>query len=144
MPHASLGRRAGLLLPLFSARSTRSWGIGDIADLARLGPWLRASGFRLLQVLPVNDMATGQTSPYSALSAMAIESLYIALDDVPDVQALGDAAFPPGVVTREPRWTRCPSCRTPTSWPSRTPRSLARSPIFSRRSGRGIRLGPGT
>jgi 4-alpha-glucanotransferase len=100
MSHVSLGRRAGLLVPLFSARSTRSWGIGDIADLARLGPWLRASGFRLLQVLPVNDMATGQTSPYSALSAMAIESLYIALDDVPDVQALGDAAFPPGVRAR--------------------------------------------
>ena len=96
MSHASLGRRAGLLLPLFSARSTRSWGVGDIADLARLGPWLRASGFRLLQVLPVNDMATGQTSPYSALSAMAIEPLYIALDDVPEVQALGEAAFPGG------------------------------------------------
>lgn len=93
MAYASLGRRAGLLLPLFSARSTRSWGIGDIADLARLGPWLRASGLRLLQVLPVNDMATGQTSPYSALSAMAIESLYIAVEDVPDVQALGAGAL---------------------------------------------------
>lgn len=93
MPYASLGRRAGLLLPLFSARSTRSWGIGDIADLARLGPWLRASGLRLLQVLPVNDMATGQTSPYSALSAMAIEPLFIAVDEVADVQALGAAAL---------------------------------------------------
>ena len=68
MSHATLGRRAGLLLPLFSARSTRSWGIGDIADLSRLGPWLRACGLRMLQVLPVNDMATGQTSPYSARS----------------------------------------------------------------------------
>lgn len=96
MPYASLGRRAGLLLPLFSARSTRSWGVGDIADLARLGPWLRASGLRLLQVLPVNDMATGQTSPYSALSAMAIEPLYIALDDLADVQALGDEAYTAG------------------------------------------------
>ena len=100
MSHASLGRRAGLLLPLFSARSTRSWGIGDIADLSRLGPWLRASGLRMLQVLPVNDMATGQTSPYSALSAMAIEPLYIAIDDVPDVQALGKAAFPKGALAR--------------------------------------------
>lgn len=89
----SLDRRAGLLLPLFSMRSTHSWGVGDIADLARMGPWLREAGLRLLQVLPVNDMATGQTSPYSALSAMAIEPLYIAVDDVADVQALGDAAF---------------------------------------------------
>ena len=103
MAYASLGRRAGLLLPLFSARSTRSWGVGDIADLARLGPWLRASGFRLLQVLPVNDMATGQTSPYSALSAMAIEPLYIAIDEVPEVQALGDAAFAGGERDLQPQ-----------------------------------------
>lgn len=100
MSHATLGRRAGLLLPLFSARSSQSWGIGDIADLTRLGPWLRASGLRLLQVLPVNDMATGQTSPYSALSAMAIEPLYIAVDEVPEVQALGEAAFPGGALAR--------------------------------------------
>ena len=109
MSHASLGRCAGLLLPLFSARSTHSWGIGDIADLARLGPWLRASGLRMLQVLPVNDMATGQTSPYSALSAMAIEPLYIALDDVPDVQALGRAAFPRGALKRRAEFNASPA-----------------------------------
>ncbi|HTV01592.1 MAG TPA: 4-alpha-glucanotransferase [Luteitalea sp.] len=93
MPYPSLGRRAGLLLPVFSARSSQSWGIGDIADVARLGPWLRAAGLRLLQVLPVNDMATGQTSPYSALSAMAIDPIYIAIDEVDDVRALGEAAL---------------------------------------------------
>ncbi|MBA2354524.1 MAG: 4-alpha-glucanotransferase [Acidobacteria bacterium] len=87
-----MGRRAGLLLPLFSARSTSSWGIGDIADLERLGPWLHAAGLTLLQVLPVNDMATGQTSPYSALSAMAIDPIYLAVDRIPDVQALGTGA----------------------------------------------------
>ena len=103
MPYATLGRRAGLLLPLFSARSTRSWGIGDIADLARLGPWLRASGLRVLQVLPVNDMATGQTSPYSALSAMAIEPLYIDIEGVHDVHALGDAAFAGGERELQPQ-----------------------------------------
>ena len=109
MPYATLGRRAGLLLPLFSARSTRSWGIGDIGDLARLAPWLRAAGLRLLQVLPVNDMATGQTSPYSALSAMAIEPLYIAVDDVPEVQALGTAAFPEGPQERRAALNASPS-----------------------------------
>ena len=93
MSYPSLGRRAGLLLPVFSARSTLSWGIGDIADAGRLGPWLRSSGLRLLQVLPVNDMATGQTSPYSALSAMAIDPIYIAIDDIDEVRALGVAAL---------------------------------------------------
>jgi 4-alpha-glucanotransferase len=109
MPYATLGRRAGLLLPLFAARSTRSWGIGDIADLARLAPWLRACGLRMLQLLPVNDMATGQTSPYSALSAMAIEPLYIGVDDVPDVQALGEAAFPEGALARRAQLNAAPA-----------------------------------
>ncbi len=80
-------RRAGLLLPLFSMASTRSWGIGDIADLAAIRPWLHAAGLRALQILPVNDMATGQSSPYSALSAMATDPIYLAVDRVPDVAA---------------------------------------------------------
>ena len=45
-------------------------------------------------------MATGQTSPYSALSAMAIEPLYIAVDDVPEVQALGVSRLPGGALAR--------------------------------------------
>ena len=41
------GRRSGLLIPLFAATSTASWGIGDIGDIARLSEWLAsgASGF---------------------------------------------------------------------------------------------------
>lgn len=97
MAYATLGRRAGLLLPVFSARSTRSWGIGDIGDLARLGPWLQASGLRLLQVLPVNDMATGQTSPYSALSAMAIDPIYVGLEELPEAGVDTQAGLDAGV-----------------------------------------------
>lgn len=78
-------RRAGILLPLFSMVSSRSWGIGDIADLAEFAPWLHAAGMRALQVLPVLDMATGQSSPYSALSAMATDPIYVAVDRLPEV-----------------------------------------------------------
>ena len=60
---AAASRRAGLLLPLFSMVSSRSWGIGDIVDMAAIAPWLQAAGLRALQILPVNDMATGQSSP---------------------------------------------------------------------------------
>lgn len=82
---SSPDRRGGILLPLFSMLSSRSWGIGDIADLVEFGPWLRAGGFRALQILPVNDMATGQHSPYSALSALATDAIYLAVDRVPEV-----------------------------------------------------------
>jgi 4-alpha-glucanotransferase len=80
-------RRAGILLPLFSMASTRSWGIGDVGDLRAIEPWLRRAGLRALQLLPLNDMATGQSSPYSALTAMATDPIYAAVDAVPEVRS---------------------------------------------------------
>jgi 4-alpha-glucanotransferase len=91
------GRHAGLLVPLFSIRSDRSWGIGEIADLPRFAAWLREAGLDLIQLLPVNEMAEGQHSPYSAMTAMAIDPIYIALDDVPEFKAAGGVdALPHG------------------------------------------------
>ena len=77
IPRPHLGRTAGLVVPLFSLRSARSWGIGDIGDLAPFGAWLRRAGFRALQLLPVGTLPAGETSPYSALSAMAIDPVYV-------------------------------------------------------------------
>jgi len=85
-------RRTGLLIPLSSAPSTASWGIGDIGDVAPLSGWLAGAGCRVLQVLPLNEMAPGQQSPYSALSAMAIDPLFIRLADVEEVRASGGEA----------------------------------------------------
>ena len=69
--------RAGLLIPLFSCPSTTSWGIGDIGDIVPIAAWLRGAGQRVLQLLPLNEMAPGQQSPYSAISAMAIDPIFI-------------------------------------------------------------------
>jgi 4-alpha-glucanotransferase len=85
-------RRAGLLIPLFSCPSTASWGIGDIGDVAPMTAWLAAGGQRVLQLLPLNEMAPGQQSPYSAISAMAIDPIFISLPAVPDFEALGGEA----------------------------------------------------
>src|SRR5438034_9046456 len=82
-------RRAGLLIPLFSCPSEASWGIGDIGDIEPIAAWLAAAGQRVLQLLPINEMAPGQQSPYSAISAMAIDPLYIRVTDIPDFAALG-------------------------------------------------------
>jgi 4-alpha-glucanotransferase len=88
-------RRTGLLVPLFSAPSTASWGIGDIGDIAPLSGWLADAGCRVLLMLPLNEMAPGQQSPYSALSAMAIDPVFIRLPEVEDFQAAGgEAAMP--------------------------------------------------
>src|SRR6266550_4258249 len=83
------GRHAGMLVPLFSVPSSESWGIGELGDLPRLGRWMAEAGFSFLQLLPINEMAEGQNSPYSAMSAMAIDPIYISPASVPDIGALG-------------------------------------------------------
>src|SRR6187455_782181 len=83
------GRFAGLLVPLFSIPSRRSWGIGELTDLPALGEWVSTAGFAFVQLLPLNEMAGGQNSPYSALSAMAIDPIFIAPSAVPDLEAIG-------------------------------------------------------
>ncbi len=85
-------RRAGILVPLFSIPSSRSWGIGEIGDLPALSRWLAGAGLRLLQLLPINEVPPGDASPYSALSSMAIDPQFITLDRVEDFVALGGEA----------------------------------------------------
>ena len=85
-------RRAGILVPLFSIPSTHSWGIGEIGDLVPTARWLERAGQRLLQLLPINEMPPGEASPYSALSAMAIDPQFITLDHVEDFLAVGGEA----------------------------------------------------
>jgi 4-alpha-glucanotransferase len=87
------GRHAGMLVPLFSVPSRESWGIGELGDLPRLGRWMADAGFSFLQLLPINEMAEGQNSPYSAMSAMAIDPIYISPASVPDIAALGGEAM---------------------------------------------------
>ena len=89
-------RRAGLLIPLFSCPSSTSWGIGDIGDIPFAAAWLAAAGQHILQLLPMNEMAPGQQSPYSAISAMAIDPIFIRVPGVTDFEALGgEPCMPP-------------------------------------------------
>src|SRR5262249_32024608 len=83
------GRHAGLLVPLFSLASRESWGIGEIGDLPKLGTGVSGAGFSVVPLLPLNEMAEGQNSPCSALSAMAIDPIFISPSAVPELQALG-------------------------------------------------------
>lgn len=78
------GRHAGVLTPLFSMPSRHSWGIGEIPDLVRFARWLELGCLDFVQLLPLNEMQEGQSSPYSALSAMALDPIFIAVEHVPD------------------------------------------------------------
>jgi 4-alpha-glucanotransferase len=66
-----------------------SWGIGEIPDIRRMALWLESAGLRVLQMLPINEVSPGEASPYSGLSAMAIDPQFIAVERVEDFAALG-------------------------------------------------------
>jgi 4-alpha-glucanotransferase len=90
-----MARHAGVSLPLFSAVATTSWGLGELPNLAPLSQWLASGGFDRLMLLPLGTMPEGETSPYSAMSAMAIDPIYIAIDRLEDLpRAEGTAVFP--------------------------------------------------
>jgi 4-alpha-glucanotransferase len=83
------GRHAGVVVPLFSMPSTRSWGIGEIPDVVPMADWLRPAGQDLLQLLPLCEMTPGGNSPYSALSSMALDPIFIGLAELEDFAAIG-------------------------------------------------------
>ncbi len=90
-----MSRQAGILLPLFSLRAQGDWGVGEIPDLVPFARWCADAGFSVAQVLPVNEASRGQNSPYAALSAFAIDPVYVAVGALEDFQAAGgEGALP--------------------------------------------------
>jgi 4-alpha-glucanotransferase len=88
-------RLAGLTVPLFSLRTDRSMGIGEITDLADAGDLARAAGLRLIQLLPVGELSGAETSPYGAISAFGIDPIYLGWAAEPDLPSgLRDALGP--------------------------------------------------
>jgi 4-alpha-glucanotransferase len=82
---AQMTRVSGVTIPLFSLRTRNDWGIGQITDLPACAAWLQQAGQRLVQVLPTHELSEGETSPYGALSAFAIDPIYIDVEAIPDL-----------------------------------------------------------
>lgn len=86
----SLGRRAGLLLPLSSVRGP-SGDLGSYADAGAVARWLSTARCTLWQLLPLNEISPGQDSPYAASSSCALEPVHVDLGTVDEVGELTDA-----------------------------------------------------
>ncbi len=80
----------GTLLPLFSLRSKKDWGIGDISSMTLWIDALADMRLDLLQLLPINEMPPGVSCPYTALTAFALDPLYIAVEDIPELAEYPD------------------------------------------------------
>ncbi len=70
-------KNTGVLLPLFSMRSARDWGIGDFTSMRGWLDVLAAAGLNVLEILPINEIQPGVNCPYTALSGFALDPVYI-------------------------------------------------------------------
>jgi len=87
MPELNLTKkRAGVLIPLFTAYSKNSFGIGDFSDLKLIIDWAKLTGNSIIQLLPMNEVGP-LFCPYDALSSFALEPAYICLKDFPELKA---------------------------------------------------------
>ncbi len=73
----------GMAVPLFSLRTEDDFGIGEFADLPKLGDWCVANGLKIIQILPINDTTAHydwrDSYPYNAISAFALNPIYLNL-----------------------------------------------------------------
>lgn len=80
-------RVAGTLVPVFSLRTKESFGVGDFGDLEKMLDFMRTTGQKVLQVLPVNDTTITHTwtdsYPYSCISIFALHPQYVNLHRLP-------------------------------------------------------------
>ena len=71
----------GVAVPLFSLRTEEDFGIGEYADLPKLGDWCVANGLKIIQILPINDTTAHydwhDSYPYNAISAFALNPVYL-------------------------------------------------------------------
>ncbi|MCB1181011.1 MAG: 4-alpha-glucanotransferase [Chlamydiia bacterium] len=81
----------GICLPLFSLHSKNSCGIGEYSDLLPLIDWCHDLGLDIIQLLPLNDTGLGN-SPYSALSAFALNPLHLSLSRLPQIEQVSKYA----------------------------------------------------
>ncbi|WP_329385494.1 4-alpha-glucanotransferase [Streptomyces sp. NBC_01351] len=108
---AAPGRAHGLLVQLYSLLSERSWGMGDLGDLAELARWAgRTHGAGFIQVNPLHAAVPGtptDPSPYRPSSRRFPDPVHLRIEDVPeyadcpDREALAELAARGGELRRQ-------------------------------------------
>lgn len=75
---------AGVAVPVFSLKSSNSFGVGEFLDLKLLADWCNKVGLKMIQILPINDTRTDgswdNSYPYKAISTKALHPIYLNLD----------------------------------------------------------------
>ncbi|MFE7076434.1 4-alpha-glucanotransferase [Streptomyces sp. NPDC057620] len=84
-------RSWGFLVQLYSLLSRRSWGMGELGDLATLADWAGSLGADFVLINPLHSYVPGPAtdpSPYRPGSRRYPDWLYLSVGDVPEFAAL--------------------------------------------------------
>lgn len=157
-PQLRDGRAWGFMAQLYSVRSQRSWGVGDLADLADLGRLAgRETGADFLLINPLHaaePVAPLTPSPYLPSTRRFVNPIYIRPEAIPEagylaaadrslVEWAAESVLPldldAGPIDRDAAWT---AKRTALEVIFAHPRSAARQSAFDQfveEQGQGLR-----
>jgi 4-alpha-glucanotransferase len=82
-------RAWGWAAQIYAARSRESWGIGDLADLRRLGRMARSQGASVLLINPLGAQPPTphqEPCPYYASSRRFLNTLYLRIEELPGAE----------------------------------------------------------
>jgi 4-alpha-glucanotransferase len=72
---------AGINVPVFSLRTDNGWGVGDFTNIKLLVDYAKSIGFKLIQLLPINDTTGAYTDkdsyPYSAITSFGLHPKFL-------------------------------------------------------------------
>ena len=90
-------RAWGWAVQLYAARSRESWGVGDLADLRRLGRWAKGQGASVLLISPLGAQPPTlpqQPCPYYSSSRRFRNLLHLRVEEVDGAEQCGDQIAP--------------------------------------------------
>lgn len=92
-PELEKGRAWGLSVNLYAVRSERNWGIGDFSDLKKITEWIGGLQGTLVGINPLHALQNTEPhgiSPYSPLSRLYKNFIYLDVEKIPEVKELSD------------------------------------------------------